>query len=139
MEAWTSLDISTVPEPIYKLELQINDKIAIADNQEIELDQAPILDLDTSRSLVPLRQICELFGQRITWNSTNNSVGIGDNIKLWIDKNEALVNGEKVIIDQPPYVDATTNRTLVPVRFLSEVLGYKVQWYESESKIVISR
>jgi len=58
---------------------------------------------------------------------------------LWIDKEIALVDGKEVYLDQPPVIDRKTDRTLIPLRFLSERMGYLVQWDGSERKITLQR
>ncbi len=60
-------------------------------------------------------------------------------VRLKIDSNEAIVNGEKVKIDTNPIVKpiikAGWGRTLVPLRFLAELLGAKVVWHEETREI----
>jgi len=58
-------------------------------------------------------------------------------IVLWVDKNEALVDGQKVILDAPPVVDPKLSRTLVPLRFIAENFGYRVIWDSSSKQITI--
>ncbi|MEW8957857.1 MAG: stalk domain-containing protein [Moorella sp. (in: firmicutes)] len=60
-------------------------------------------------------------------------------VVLWIGSTRALVDGEEVQLDQPPEIDPRSNRTLVPLRFLAEVLGWKVVWNEGERKITLTR
>lgn len=43
-------------------------------------------------------------------------------------KNFALVDGDKVQIDQPAVIDPKTSRTLIPLRFIAENMGWKVTW-----------
>ena len=46
------------------------------------------------------------------------------------------VNGKTVSFpDQPPVVQ--NERTLVPVRFVAEALGYKVEWNQTDNSVVI--
>lgn len=61
----------------------------------------------------------------------------GKVIELFINKNYVYDNGKKIDIDQCPVIDKTTSRALVPIRVISEVLGYKVEWYEPEKRITI--
>lgn len=56
-------------------------------------------------------------------------------IELVIGSKEAKVNGVTKTMDIAPTIDAQSNRTLVPVRFLTENLGFKVIWYK-ESKVI---
>ncbi len=58
-------------------------------------------------------------------------------IIMWIDKENILVDGKEINLDQPPVIDRKTNRPLVPLRFISERLGYMVKWYSKEKKIRI--
>lgn len=59
-------------------------------------------------------------------------------ITLWVDKTRAVVDGEEMVLDQAPTVNPQTQRTLVPVRFIAEQLGYKVEWNGVEKRIDIS-
>ncbi len=47
-------------------------------------------------------------------------------ITLKIGSREAYVGGEIIILDAPPYIKKGT--TFVPIRFISEVFGAKVEW-----------
>jgi C1A family cysteine protease len=60
-------------------------------------------------------------------------------VVLWIGSTRALVDGEEVQLDQAPVIDPRSNRTLVPLRFLMEVAGWKVEWNEREQKITLTR
>lgn len=40
----------------------------------------------------------------------------------------ALVDGDKVPLDQPAAIDPKTNRTLMPLRFIAENMGWHVHW-----------
>lgn len=56
---------------------------------------------------------------------------------LWLNRNRALVNGQEIILEQEPI--APIGRTLVPLRFLAEIQGWKVQWGEVEKKITLRK
>ncbi|WP_026478301.1 copper amine oxidase N-terminal domain-containing protein, partial [Alkaliphilus transvaalensis] len=48
-----------------------------------------------------------------------------------------VVNGERITLpDAQPFVDANS-RTQVPVRFVSEALGAKVDWNSSQQKVTV--
>jgi len=57
---------------------------------------------------------------------------------LTIGKKEAVVDGKTIFMDVAPYIDPTTNRTLVPLRFISEVFGGEVAWDAQNKTITIS-
>lgn len=53
---------------------------------------------------------------------------------------QVVVNGSQVNFpDDKPYVDNNSNRTMVPVRFVSEKLGAKVDWNGAEQKVIINK
>ena len=51
-----------------------------------------------------------------------------DKVEVWIDKREYRINGRSGKMDVAPFIDPTVNRTLVPLRFILEGLGYEVKW-----------
>ncbi|HOM01494.1 MAG TPA: copper amine oxidase N-terminal domain-containing protein [Acetivibrio sp.] len=59
----------------------------------------------------------------------------GKTVVLQVNNTVATVNNESVTLDVAPYIDKTSNRTLVPLRFISESLGYTVTW-DGEEKTV---
>ena len=60
-------------------------------------------------------------------------------LKLKIGSNVAYINGKKVNLDAPPFIDSHANRTLVPVRFISEAFGAKVGWDPVARKVSIKK
>ena len=59
-------------------------------------------------------------------------------IKLTVGNNIALVDEEAVALDAPPYIQAATGRTMVPVRFVSEILGAEVAWNPQTQRVIIT-
>ena len=57
-------------------------------------------------------------------------------ILITIGAENAVVNGKEVKLDSPAFVE--NDRTYTPIRFISEELGAKVEWIESEQKVVIT-
>jgi len=90
-----------------------------------------------NRTLLPIRCFVEAIGGNIEWNDTEKKVTIGcneNNIELWIDNPVAKVNSIEQTLDVAPQI--INDRTMLPLRFISENLGFDVQWVE-ESQIVI--
>lgn len=56
-------------------------------------------------------------------------------IVMWVGEKTALVNGKEVKLDVAPKIE--NNRTLVPIRFVSENMGYKVDYIHNRKEIRI--
>lgn len=81
------------------------------------------------RTMVPFRAIAEALGVTISWNGATRTIdarGAGAEVRLVIDDNRVLVNGVAQVLDVPPTI--VSDRTLLPLRFFSEVFGAKVGW-----------
>jgi beta-N-acetylglucosaminidase/uncharacterized protein YgiM (DUF1202 family) len=111
-----------------KLSNPSNSNISIWINgEEQSYDPSPLIV--NGRTLVPLRAILERFGATVSWNGQTQTVTATkgtESIQLTIGSNIAKINGKSVSLDSPPQI--YHNRTLVPLRFISESLGASVQW-----------
>jgi len=58
-------------------------------------------------------------------------------IKLTIGKDTMEVNGETKPIDTAPFIK--DSRTFVPVRFIAEALGAKIEWDEATQQVIIKK
>ena len=58
-------------------------------------------------------------------------------VLLTVNSRSALVNGKKKEMDVAPFIDKHSNRTLVPVRFVTEFLGGKVSWGAKTKTVTI--
>ena len=56
-------------------------------------------------------------------------------IELTIGSDEVLVNGVKTKIDVEPIIHK--DRTMVPIRFIAEELGYEVKYDKKTQKVTI--
>ncbi len=57
-------------------------------------------------------------------------------VKMVIDQKGMLVNGKFVLTDVPPIIK--NNRTLVPIRFVTEAVGADVEWDPATRKVTIT-
>jgi len=106
----------------------------IVNGSSVAFDQPPIVT--GGRVLIPLRGVFEQLGAFVQWNPANHTIfatRAGTEVQLGIGSRIAFVNGSQVTLDVPATVVA--GRTLVPLRFVSEVMGAHVQW-ESVSRTV---
>lgn len=93
------------------------------------LDAPPVIV--NNRTMVPLRFIGEALGASFNWDEASRTVsfrlGLKD-LKLVIGK---LAPG----LDSPPVI--INDRTMVPVRYISEAFGAKVNWYSSINMVTV--
>lgn len=104
-------------------------------SQRLAADVPP--EVRSGRTLVPLRAIFEELGAEVTWDGASRMVTAvkgGVTVRLQIDNPVATVNGTERPLDQPPVI--SNGRTLVPVRFVSEALGARVEW-EAHTRAVL--
>lgn len=103
----------------------------------IYTDADPFLTDGTT--FVPIRFVSEALGvDSVEWDHPNKTAIIRDGsteIQLPIGEDYAYVNGEYTPIRQG--VKLVSNRTFVPIRFVSETLGADVYWDQSTYKVKI--
>ena len=100
-------------------------------------DTAPMII--ENRTLVPMRKIFEKFGAAVMWDDDTQTVTVkrsNNVIKLTIGNKTANVNGKDIELDVPAQL--VNYRTLVPVRFIAESLGCKVDWDEANQRVIIT-
>jgi hypothetical protein len=91
-------------------------------------------------TVIPLRGVFDHFGAKLSYNGKTEEVTIEINNKeivLKIGSNKAIVNGKEIKMDTKAIVE--NGRTLIPLRFVGEKLGYKIEWIGSEQKIIIHK
>ena len=94
--------------------------------------------IENDITLIPIRAIAEGLGCEVSWDGENQTVeikGLNDEILLTINSSTAVVNNETVTLDVPAQV--VDDRTFVPLRFISENMGAKVEWNEEANLITI--
>lgn len=108
--------------------LTASEEIMVSVNRTLlTFDQPPVIVND--RTLVPLRAIFEALGAAVDWEPTTRTVTArrGEvNISLVVDTNIIKKNGDDIEIDVPAQIIG--DRTMVPVRAISESLGASVDW-----------
>lgn len=83
-----------------------------------------------SRTYVPLRAVIGAFNfTDVNWNEDAYKaiVQVGDKeIQFLINTNKLIVNDEPMVMDTPSLI--INGRTMVPLRFICELLGFEVEW-----------
>lgn len=105
-----------------------NESVSILmDGKKLDTDVNP--QIQNGRVLVPVRSITEALGATVTWDGATRVVTIAKattTVTLKIGNQEALLNGNPFTLDVPSVI--VQNRTLVPLRFISEAMGADVDW-----------
>ncbi|WP_147421237.1 copper amine oxidase N-terminal domain-containing protein [Biomaibacter acetigenes] len=105
--------------------------------QKVESDVKPLVKGGTT--LVPVRIIVENLGAKVDWNQDTGSIIItknGKTIELSIGSREVKINGVVSTIDEPATI--LEGRTVVPLRFISESFGTKVNWNSQYQIITVN-
>ena len=100
-----------------------------------------------NRTHLPLRVISEDLGYDVEWNGDTRTAVIKEKdttVEITIGQAQALVNGEKTYIDvsESGTVSHDTkaviknNRTYVPVRFVAEAMGERVEYRDPNTSSV---
>lgn len=115
--------------------LTIDQKKASIGEEKVQLDAAPFISPE-GRTLVPIRFVSEAMDNEVDWKPGTREVIINNDIVLQIDSVNAYAKGEQVILDTAPVI--VNGRTMVPIRFISEVLGYEVGWNSETREVTIN-
>ncbi len=140
MDMYTAVDLEKEDLNGTALELFLDDETAYDDGREVTLEQKPVADERTGRTLVPLRFVAEALGCHVEWLAKSRRIIIRKDkkyIQFAIGDRMALVDGVAMLTEQAPVIDERTDRTLVPLRFVAETLGNTVLWDGKKRKITI--
>jgi len=117
-------------DDLVNIELTINDTTVKENGAHQELDVAPEINAE-SRTMLPLRYIGEALGCDVDWNDATRTITITQ------DGNVFTMTIDQII---PGFGAAPTikdGRTLVPVRYISEMLGANVIWDPVDQTVTI--
>ncbi len=112
----------------------------------LDLPMAPVIVDDYT--MVPVRELFETLGCEVSWNDAACSAEIKGNntsVVVKIGDRNAYVNGKLVPIAEPQPLpmligkDPNLLKTMVPVRFIAQHLGYDVAWDNASRTVLISK
>lgn len=102
-----------------------------------DLTMPPII-LD-GYSLVPAREVFEKTGAVVSWNAAREEVYVSKGSNLLVLKINSLTayyNNKETQMEIPAKL--INSKTMIPVRFVAETLGYDVEWDNSTRTIIIN-
>lgn len=118
--------------------MNIDSPMMTVNGEEREIDPgygtAPLIR--NERTMVPIRAVVESMGGRVEWDNESQTISIcreDNTVELTINSEKAYINGEEYILDAVPVI--INSRTFLPVRFVSEGLGFDVGWNEGQITI----
>lgn len=148
MKRFKNLMIATM---IFLLAISVNtfayeEIFLVVDGKKIEADAPAFIEND--RTLVPIRFVSEALGYNVFWDNGERKVTIvkenaKDNeskkMELKIDKDKVFLydnndTKKETNLDVPAKI--VKDRTFVPIRFVAENFGTKVDW-DNDTKTVI--
>lgn len=126
-------------------EAQVSEEITVSlDGSLIEFDVPP--QIISNRTMVPMRAFFEALGMDVEWEPDTQLVSaafpesdIMMSFAIGDDTIQAYFGGDDYVyysLDSPAVI--VEDRTLVPVRAVSEVLGCKVVWEQSTRTVHIA-
>jgi len=98
-------------------------------------------------TMVPVREVFQAMGSQVIWHDATCQVEVlydGTSVLTKIGDRNTYVNGQVVAIDseQPlPMLIGQTSaelKSMVPVRFVAEKLGFDVDWDDATRTVIIS-
>ena len=116
---------------------QTDVKVTLDGNEVYFPDAKPFID-ERDRVLVPIRFVSEALGAFVDWENETRTAVIkqgNDEIRYTVYQPMAYLNGEMMVMDT--YGILKDSRTMVAIRFISEILGCNVFWNENTSTVVI--
>lgn len=124
-------DDYTISESKFYMTLNIGSNQAMINGQEIKIDEnaevVPFIEND--RTLVPLRFVCESLKYEVEYNDDEKSITLVNGsfrIELKINSEKYKINGDEYEFDNK--VQVFNDRTFVPIRALSEIIGMSVDY-----------
>jgi len=110
---------------------------------DVKINSDPLAQVSSGRTMLPFRAILNSLGvsdNNITWWENSKSVEVNFNeifIFMSVGVDNAIVNESVIPLDVAPFI--LSGRTMIPVRFISEVLSANVIWDELKNSVYISR
>ena len=100
-------------------------------------DQFPLIEDD--RTLIPIRGLLEELGAEVEWNHDNYEAIIRSGtteVIIPIGADYTYVNGIIEPLDAPARL--VNGRTMIPLRFVMDSLGYDVEWNQDTRTVLIN-
>lgn len=125
-------------------------KVVLDDRVVTFVDQQPVILEEEGRTMVPVRGVFEAMGAKVEWDDSTKTATMNSedgktrviltigNEKMQVIKFTSVVsaNVNEVTLDAPPRI--MNDRTMVPLRAISEALNADVKWDAENYKVIIT-
>lgn len=122
------------------IKLKIGDPVMTIDGAAVNIDdEGTVPVIVNERTLVPIRAIIEAAGGIVGWDGDKQTVTLsygGSDIVLTISSETAFLNGMEDTLDTAPAI--INERTMLPIRYISENLGFLVDWDGETETVTIT-
>ncbi len=125
-----------VPQTLKVIDIPVGGNMAKVDGVYLPLASPAFVSSGTT--FVPYRFIGEVFGAQVEWLTQTRTVRatLGKTtVELTIGAQKAKINGTETTLAMPATI--RDGRTFVPIRFISEAFGAKVEWVAKEKTVNI--
>lgn len=119
----------------------------LVNGQLVKFDVPPVIK--NNRTLIPVRAVTNALGATVEWDRDTNDVTVTKavysdvdinvvveiNVIIDLDTGKFYKDGVELDFDVPAQV--VNNRTVVPIRFLAEIFGMKIDWDNDLDGVVV--
>jgi len=119
----------------------LNQNTYVVNGETKTMDVSPVAI--EGRTMLPIRFAADPLGAETVWDGNENKVTVilgATKLELWLGSNTALLNGAATLIDpnNPAIKPIIINeRTMLPMRFVTENLGCDVEWIQAYNQIKV--
>ncbi|MBO2944045.1 copper amine oxidase N-terminal domain-containing protein [Paenibacillus sp. F411] len=110
---------------VSKITLGLGSKMLMVDGKAVKMDVAPMIKYN--RTYIPVRYLAESLGAEIKFDNATKTTWImagDDKLAFWIGQDVMELNGKSQKVGAKVFIE--NGRTHVPVRFIAELLGWKL-------------
>jgi len=93
---------------------------------------------ENGKTLIPAREVLEALGAELQWDSIKQVITVRkgtSTVHLILNNNMAMTNGNMVKLEAPPRM--IQDRLYIPIDFISQALGSKVQVEAATTKVTV--
>ncbi|MDO5037575.1 MAG: stalk domain-containing protein [Tissierellia bacterium] len=126
----------TLKEEDYRAKIPVDTNKITVGGLVYESDVQP--EIKDGRTLLPLRALAQALGFEVEWDEATRTVVLkaqGYRAEIPVDSKTFVVNGVTHESDVQPEIK--DGRTMLPLRAISQALGFEVQWQETTRTVLL--